>query len=259
MRSTIVLSLLVLACSQKDIESGELTPEDGGPTPIDALSSPDAGTASQAGTTDACDVDLSDSYYPLVDGARWTYRHREGSDIRLETVSVVTMGDQYLLTDEASNGKVVEGTLERRGCAVFRVRKLVTQDDEVVLDVDYDPGFLRMDDTLTDVGDELVLQYDRRAVSTDGFGDQQIEENCSSCGPEFPPREHRFVVEEVGADCPVGEQMFECIVVRRERIEAGELGETKRFWFARGVGKVRETQELSGKIEELLEFDLPGL
>lgn len=245
MRYPVLFCLVAFACNQTALDGEQDAGGDGPSTEV---------------PTSDCDVAQQDSYYPLVDGASWTYRHREGSEIRLETVTVEQIGDEYLLIDDATEGEVVEGRLQRRGCGVYRTHKLVTQDDEVVLEVDYDPGFLRMDDEeLAAVGDELLLQYDRTAVSTDDFGDEQVERNCADCGADFPVREHRFTVEEVGADCEVGTDTLECIVVSRQRLENGVPGEVKRFWFARGVGKVREVDETSGKIEELLEFDLPGL
>jgi hypothetical protein len=85
--------------------------------------------------------------------------------------------------------------------------------------------------------------------------------------PKDPqPRAHVYTVEDVSESVTVPAGTFRnCLRIRRERdlTNPDLMGATdqaeqdKLFWFAPGVGKVREENSMTGMTEVLVDYEIP--
>ncbi len=205
------------------------------------------GGSGTAGDTDG--VTETESLYPLVDGAAWSYDNLDaaGATVRIEDVAVTANDDgTYLLADTPNEvGQRTDAIIERRDTAALRTHKDVYQNDILVQIVDYTPGFIRMDDAWTSAGAIHMPIYMRH--ETNGQGGNPID----------AMREHQFEVLAVDEEVTVPAGTFSCVKVLRTRIDPGSAsGEQVTFWYAPGVGKVRELR--IDRAEELRFFDIPG-
>lgn len=239
-----MLSLLLplVACSQDDPEA--LTP--------DASS---ASCQAPSGLPAADATPVAESYFPLVDGAQWVYRHTGGTELWDETVTLTAQADgSYLAADTPGpSGTSSESTYVVSGTRTLRVAKTESTGDRVEASVDYDPGFARFDEAwpLLAEGCAETLDYARKEY--DGAG-QLVRDG---------DRSHTYTVEQVGVSVTVPAGTFDdCIVIYRVRERS--VGSTasdednKRFWFCPGVGKVLEEDEGTAKREALFSCDIPG-
>jgi hypothetical protein len=235
---------------------------------LDACSSSDP-----AAPTDSNDVDAAtpsgatgtdadpESFYPLVDGARWTYRHTGGEMPWNEEVTLTEVtyeGDNaFVLSDSPGpSGVDSDDVLRKIGTAVLRVHKDEADQDMggvLVASVDYDPGFTRFDYAWVqaELGFSETLSY------------QRTEHDAQGTLVSDQPREHKFTVEAFGERVSVPAGDFEdCMRIRRVRVRAaGEVpaeGDVMHFSVCPGIGKTQELDEVSGKMEELTGCDVPG-
>lgn len=195
-----------------------------------------------------------ESYYPLVEGAHWVFRHEGGSTVWDEEVRVEVQDGKLVLVDSPSpSGSSSEDELAMVGTAVMRVSKTSLTAGQAEQSVDYDPGFARFDASwLTrEAGYSETLSYARK--EWDGAG-QLVKDG---------ERSHTFIIESVDAEVEVPAGKFtSCLLVQRLRERGVEddpdEGDDKRYWFCPGIGKVREEEPASGKTEELLSCEVPG-
>ena len=203
-------------------------------------------------------VAVDGDFFPMVDGASWTYAHTGGSTPWDEEVSLTSMEYEgepaMLLADsEGPSGSRSESVLRARGDDVVRVHKEVFFGEALDISVDYDPGFTRFRPAWLSekVGFTETLSYERTEFDSDG--------EMTRMGM----RTHRFTIEatSVTVDVPAG-RLVNCLQLLRERIRAaGDAlveGDVKQFWFCPGVGKTKEIDQVSGKIEELIRCDIEG-
>lgn len=233
-----------------------------------------AGGSGNAGGAEA------QSFYPLVDGATWTYEHL-GINPRVEIEAQVACSadpDRCDVTgyDAASDGfwqgpssaadnvaddqNETSGIIVKDGTTVTRVWKREYDMADMPFEVTYVPGFPRFDaawETATE-GQEFSYNYVRTRVDD----------------PTMPEdRNQVFVVESLSDTITVGAGTFECIRVKRRRVETDSAGNPvvptdddqateKLFWYAKGIGKVKEEHldgRTAGKTEELVRCTLcPG-
>ena len=229
LRVGIVCSLAVAACSQSD------------PEPV------------------------SEDYYPLVPGASWTYFHssRGGWD---ETVTVQNgeKPGEFLLTDTANPvGERSENTLKKRGTAMLRIGKLFYRNDALAYSVTYDPGFLRFDEKW--LQEEPPFEEELAYLRT--------ETDVGEAPAAPAERSHVYTVESLSETVEVeGRTFHNCVRIRRlsnwvpSLAAGGDLPasslsprdeEGKLFWFAPGVGKVREQNLDNGNTEVLVDYHIP--
>jgi hypothetical protein len=182
-------------------------------------------------------------YFPLLDGAEWTYVHRTDSgdwDERI-TMSAATWDgrDVFKVEDTPDPDGVVDIQYwEKVGTRTSRVHREEYKNGTLTARVDYVPGFVRFDESWK-LGSTDVGAYTR--IATDSSGVVTEEQ-----------REQNYVVIETGVSVTVpGGTFDDCIVVDRTR---DDVGDHARFWFAPGVGKVKEENLDSGNIEELTAF-----
>jgi hypothetical protein len=188
-----------------------------------------------------------DGYYPLVDGARWTYRHVDPDQSTWDEVVEMTYvplpsGPAFEAADNAGlNGTRSVATLVLEDDKVLRVHKEVFEQDLLSETVDYDPGFLRFDESWT-AGETTNWRYDR------------VERDADGLARDASVRQQRFIVESMSVSVTVPAGTFDCIQFLRER---DETGEARRFWFAPGVGKVKHVTVDTGSEEQLVEWSIP--
>jgi hypothetical protein len=86
----------------------------------------------------------------------------------------------------------------------------------------------------------------------------RTEYDAQGLNPIVDPRTQRFIVEAHGETITVPAGTFSDVIrVRRDRV--GFTNDSnKQFWFAPGVGKIREYDLLTTDMEELTAYNVPG-
>lgn len=194
-------------------------------------------------------------YYPLVDGATYTYAHT-GAGGWTDTITVKAIehnGQPAFLVSDAGHPSRERGEsiMVKDGSAVFRVQKKTFNASGAQIEhVEYSPGFIRGDAAWAKqaAGTRLTIGYQRTEFAFDGT-------------PTVNSREHEYTIEAIGETTSISSGDFKNVVkVRRKRtwmtdIPDGE-GQEKVFWLAPGVGKILESSD-TGSSEELIKFSLP--
>jgi hypothetical protein len=213
-----------------------------------------AGTGAAGGGT-ALVAGSKQSHYPIVVGATWTYHHTNPAKQpwdEVDSIEAATyMGkDVSALTDEEDGqGQKSRSLLEVDGTGVYRVYKEVAISGQVAVKVAYKPGFLRYDEAWAD-GASVTLDDDW--TQTCVFS--SVAAKCAPGAVQPGTTTHSFKVISVSTQVTVPAGTFDAVEI--ERVNPGN-SETKRFWFAAGVGKVREHDLSSGAIEELTQYQIP--
>jgi len=200
-------------------------------------------------------------YHPLADGAWWDYQHSDWAERVTMTATTFdgapafSMSDSPNPKDDLRSDSVV---VEREG-RILRVSKeeyLVAPEAEPILEssVEYGVGFTRFNENwaLEQVGFRETPEYER------------IETRPGEAPRPAEARRHSFEVISLSAEVQTAAGTFDCIQIQRTKDwEAEEDGvdlsdaQTKMFWFARGVGKVRELNLDTGKAELLTDYFIP--
>jgi hypothetical protein len=208
-----------------------------------------------SGGSDAVD------YFPLAVGARWTYKNVDAAGVettlvkeidRCEEVAFVDC-DSGLDRDETTYVQVTTGGgadpdeantlyLEETEDGIVRVKQDFIQADVLDHYVTYSPYFMRLFNG--PYGDDRVETYDHERCEYD------------VAGVDPPTQTHRSYLHRVlgheGVTVPAGS--YDALVI--ERIDQSDA-DTKRYYWAPGVGKVKEEAVGSTEVEELVEF-APG-
>lgn len=234
----------------------------GGAAPSDPYALPgetpkSAGSAGSGGATlEATAAGSRDSHFPLIEGASWVYRHTNLVDEPWDEAAAMTAttyqgADAHVLADEEdARGEQTRSTLVVDGTRVYRVYKETAVSGQVVVSTTYDPAFLRYDEAWTQAGQSVTLDDDwtQRCV---------VASLASSCAPGAIKRgvtEHTYTVLDVAASVAVPAGSFTAVQIQRDNVLDPE---TKLFWFASGVGKVREENPATGAVEELVTYEIP--
>ena len=190
----------------------------------------------------------ADSYFPFEPGYRWTFRVTDlGSGVQSQKPQAVSPapvtddedfpGVSLLeqVTDKP-NGQTIS-LLAREGDVLVRYKQ---EDYDAFGTLErvtvYDPPKIRLDEGRAAAGTTFEESY--TATETDALGvvtTTAITESWEVIGVDVP------------CSAPFGE--LECLQVRRIRTAGGTA--TKDFYYARGVGKIRE--EGDQQIEELVD------
>lgn len=209
---------------------------------------------SLAGCGDAAPPDAPGAegdYYPMVDGSVAIYRHSNdgGWD---ETVTLSSDGDGVFseLDTPSPDGKHTESIQEvdEHG-SVWRTAKSDYVDGELDISVVYAPGFVRFDPAWLGLepNESVRIAYDRTETPAGGVPDTTRD------------RAHIYTSYGYETVTVLGKSYHDCLVIRRERDYQDTLGNSedqqKQFYFAPGVGKVREVNLDSGSTEELVSYD----
>jgi hypothetical protein len=200
------------------------------------------------------------SYFPLVEGAFWRYDHAGNWVERVEVATATFQGQPAFKVSDSANPR--DDLRSDSIIVVNNGRASRVSKDELLAppggtetlqsSVTYGVGFTRFND----------------AWATEGVGFSETPEYSrveTPAGESAQPAEDRrhtleVVNSSVSVSTPAG--TFNCVVVRRTKdwqatgTDTSDA-QTKLFWFAPGVGKVREFNEETNNLEELIEFSIP--
>jgi hypothetical protein len=201
-------------------------------------------------------------YDPLVEGAWWDYQHADWTEHVTMALTTLDGGESaFVMTDSPNpkDGIRSDATLVAREGRVLRVYKeeylIAASGDATLKDsVTYGVGFTRFDEGWADkpVGFQETPEYER------------VETPAGAAAKPAQARRHTFEVLSLSEDVSTPLGTFDCIQIRRtkdwqaeeEGLDASDA-QPKVFWFARGVGKVRELNLESGKQELLINYSIP--
>lgn len=200
-------------------------------------------------------------YHPLVDGAWWEYQHSDWSERVTVTATTLEGAPAFLMTDSPNPDDDIrsDAVLVVDGGRILRKTKqeyLIGTDGSATLEssVDYGVGFTRFDESWGEqaVGYRETPEYER------------VETPAGASPRPAEARRHTFEILSLSDTVQTGAGTFDCIQIRRTKDwEAEAAGidssdaEPKLFWFARGVGKVRELNPETGRGEVLTGFSIP--
>jgi len=199
-------------------------------------------------------------YYPLVDGATWSYQHSDWVEQVTAEATTHEGGPAFLMSDSpnpkdnlrsdsiivASSGRVAR--ISKEEYLVGGAMPVLTSS------VTYGVGFTRFNEDWgkQPVGYKETPEYVRIETPPGG-------------APKAPEqRRHTFEVMNLAESVVTPAGTFDCIVIKRtkdwqaeeEGVDASDAA-TKTYWFARGVGKVQERNEETGSTEVLTSFEVP--
>lgn len=187
-------------------------------------------------------------YLPLVPGARWTYQVDDG-ELGEKTQTVGPLEDvggakagtlAYRMTTTKPGGGETISWQEDTGTAIRRHRELdrggETQTDEV-----YTPFRTRLDESPSRLVVGATWRESYAEIVTDAEGATTSANKTET-----------WVVEAVDEPIAVPAGDFCALRVGRTSVVDGNPGSAKTYWYARGVGKVRESGD--HQIEELVAF-----
>ena len=200
-------------------------------------------------------------YEPLADGAWWNYEHLDWTEHVTVAATTVAGEDAFVMTDSPNPKDNIrsDATLVERGGRVLRIAKeeyVIGADGVATLkdSVSYGAGFTRFDENWAGqaVGFAETPEYER------------IETPAGGAPKPAEGRRHTFELLSLSTQVVTPLGSFDCIQIRRtkdwqaeeEGLDASDA-QPKIFWFARGVGKVRELNLDSGKGELLSDYFIP--
>jgi hypothetical protein len=137
-----------------------------------------------------------------------------------------------------------------QGTGVYRAYKEVSVSGTVVFKVSYDPAFLRYDEAWTSEQQKVTL--DDSWVQT--CIQSSVAKNCAPGAMKTGTTTHEYTVLHLSTSVTVPAGTFDTVEIQRVDPNTGE---TKLYWFAKGVGKVRDEAPATGAISELTSFTLP--
>ncbi len=193
-------------------------------------------------------------YFPLEVGASWTFRVVDVTDgsVSSKTQSVDAFEDvggdkagvmAFRLRSDKDSGYSISWQ-EDTGTAIVRHREESYDAADVFESEDwFAPGKLRIDES----PDRVELD----ATFTNSYDEMTIDHTNGDLVTTTTKTEDWLVeaVDDV-VDVPAGS--FSCLRLYRSN---DGTGTQKRYWFARGVGKVKETG--GAQVEELADYTIP--
>jgi len=215
-----------------------------------------SGTAGGPSMLTPLEAGARDSHFPLVDGSSWTYHHTNLVDDpwdETDTVLAATYEgqDAFILSDqEDAEGEQTHSTHVVDGTRVYRAYKEIEVADVVAVTTKYDPPFLRYDEAWLRAGDTVTLDDDWQQTCV-------VASSASSCAPgavKTGVTTHTFTVLSIADEITVPAGTFSAVKVQRDNVSDPE---TKLFWFAAGVGKIREENPSTGAVTELSAYEIP--
>ena len=188
------------------------------------------------------------SLFPLETGNTWSFRTTKGSEIGMKTQSVgalervggtgpkaATMAYKMSTTKDDGLDKTESWQAEVDGRIVrYRERAYSATNGALELEEHWDPYKLRIDGTQLTVGTTYTEQY-RETKLVDG------------AAPATAMSMDTWRVVSVNEMVTVPAGTFSTVVIEK----VGGTS-TKRYWFARGVGKVKE--QSGSQMEELTSY-----
>ncbi len=209
-----------------------------------------AGSPSQPDVTAPDEQNERGSLFPLKTGNSWSFRTTKGSEVgnKTQTVGALemvggagpkssTMAFKMLTTKDDGMDKTESWQAEVDGKIVrYRERAYAASNGALEIEEYWEPYKLRIDGTQLAVGTTYTEQYRETKILT---GETPATANSSDVW--------KVVAVDEKVTVPAG--TFTAVVIEK-------VGGTssKRYWFARGVGKVKE--QSGAQLEELTSYKL---
>lgn len=197
--------------------------------------------------------DVSTRYFPMVVGATWTYDVTKTVGVSgKKTQQVMAVEDvggdkagvtAFRVRSDKPSGKWTVSWQQDTGDALVRHReKTFAADGTQETDEFYAPRKLRLDESAAHV---------KAGVSFTDTYTEKVHDLVAGSTVTVTKTE-TWTIEAVDARITVPAGTFTCLKVHRTNAKTGS---DKRYWFARGVGKVRE--EGAGQTEALRSYSIP--
>lgn len=211
----------------------------------------DAGTQT---ITDARKPATTGRYIPLAVGAIWTWNASDtltglsgvtGSTVEaLDTMTGAKAGvSAFRVRSSTLSGSTINWQQDTGSSTLRHREQFLDSGGAVASDHLYAPSKLRLDESPA----HLTLN----ATWTESYTDQVT----SSSSPRTQPMTAvtvTWTVEAVDESVTVPAGTFTCI--RIHSVESGAAGYDSRFWYARNVGKVKET---GTEVRDLIGYNIP--
>jgi hypothetical protein len=216
----------------------------------------------QENPTDEPDESL-EPYHPLVPGSRWQYAHSDWEEVVTLEEGDFNGQPAFLMSDSPNpsddlRSDAIIASVDGRVVRLEKDEFLVGAAGSTVLtsSATYGVGFTRFNEDWAnqEVGFRETPEYVR------------IETRPGEATPRPPEaRRHTFEIINLHAQVQTPTGAFDCIQIKRTKDwEAEEDGgdasdaDAKTFWFARGVGKVQERNDVTGSTEVLTSYEIPA-
>lgn len=177
--------------------------------------------------------------FPLASGNRWVYRVTEpgkAEETKIQTMTATTGGYRFSTVNGSKETISVQRLEEET--RLVRLREKTVKDGIVVEYLGYSPPALRLDIAENRLGSSYTTEFTEQALDARG--------NVIANGIH---KVETFRVEADGESITVEAGTFDCVRLRRDT----DNGTSKTFWYADGVGKVKEE---GGQVEELVRYEL---
>jgi hypothetical protein len=189
------------------------------------------------------------------------YRYAHDNWTESVTISATEVDGEmrYTFSDSPNPGDQLrsDSVMAERDGRIVRLSKeeYLTSGDSDTLraSVTYGVGFTRFNSAWVTEGPGFVETPEYVRVETPAGGTARAPED----------RRHTFEVLAVGEAVTTPAGSFDCVAVRRTKdwqTDGTDTSDaqTKIYWFAPGVGKVREYNESTGSRETLVEITMPS-
>lgn len=186
---------------------------------------------------------MEESIFPVVPGMKWTYRVTSGSGEVTDKVQTVTGTVSYEGRDAFRFETARAGLRDAVSIQAIDNDRVVrleewNYDNNVLSERDkYIPLDTRVDRSKTKSGDTYQDQHDKELLDADG--NLLVKKRVI----------YNFFVEAENELVEVPAGRLACVRVRRDEVGKDS---NKTYWFARGIGKVKE---LGGQTEELVKVE----
>ncbi|OGQ22363.1 MAG: hypothetical protein A2138_10600 [Deltaproteobacteria bacterium RBG_16_71_12] len=181
-----------------------------------------------------------DQPFPLVVGATWTFDTSEAATgatgTKTQTVSDIADGVATLTTNKAGGGTTTSKQQDLEDAVVRLSEESVTAAGAADGSETYHPAKVRVPKTLRTPGEHLTDSYTETAVDAADVETTNDKE------------EQWTLLEIATVEVAAGSFPNTFHFLRSGAVD-------KEFWFANGIGKIRE--EGGGKVEELASYQLP--
>jgi hypothetical protein len=178
----------------------------------------------------------------------------------IATMRAATFEDKpaFILEDEEdAQGERSSSTMVVEGTRVLRVYKEVAVADQLAFKTSYEPGFLRYDESWANAeGAAEELSYDSLQICVMASSASK----CAAGAMRMERTTHTYKVLSDSVSITVGAGTFDTVQIERTNLGDPAVqgdDEVKHFWYARGIGKVRELDVQDNATEELSAYTIP--
>lgn len=190
------------------------------------------------------------SFEPLFANASWTYRVMDiGTSTKTETVEMMeavpkrTGATGWRLRTNTGTEQQLTWQGNMNGVQVRFRDEVYAASGALSSEESYSPSRLRVDETRLTKGDTYTETF------TDVLVDKPTNQTTTVM------KQHKWQVMDPAEVVTVPAGTFSCLHLRKFNGITNQVN--KDYWFARGVGKVKETAAGSGRVEELTEVRFP--